>query len=520
MGPKAKTEEKKPAEEKASEGNELEPDDDDENKAKNKKIPEVQALEEIRENCRLIERSILTKEQRFVMRVLRNLFVLRKQVTPLLLRRVVVGYYTHSTESKDQLLGFVPTEEETAMDVDGSGGSDKSAAALLATTRLRGAKSALEPLRPEVDCYLHLLILLYLLDHDGRGTMECAEDLMKKIVVQNRRSLDHIAARCYYYYMRAHEKAGDLHKIRGLLHSRLRTAALRNDSEGQAVLINCLLRSYIDHALFDQAYKLVNKTTFPESASNNEWARFLYYLGRIKAIQLEYTEAHKNLVQSLRKAPQKSAVGFRHTVLKLSITVELLLGNIPERQTFLQPSNKKALAPYLLLTQAVRSGDVKKFEEVLKRNAKQFGDDHTYTLILRLRHNVIKTAIRTISLAYSRIYLSDVANKLNLESPEDAEYIIAKAIRDGVIEATLNHDKGWMQSKENTDIYCTREPQLAFHERIEFCLDLHNSSVKAMRFPPKSYNQNLESAEDRREREAQDLELAKEMAEEDDDDMI
>ena len=140
---------------------------------------------------------------------------------------------------------------------------------------------------PKVDCYLHLLILLYLLDHDGSGTMECAEDLMKKIVVQvsniklnslrndqilkcicrvdpiskssklvsspqNRRSLDHIAARCYYYYMRAHEKAGDLHKIRGLLHSRLRTAALRNDSEGQAVLINCLLRSYIDHALFDQ----------------------------------------------------------------------------------------------------------------------------------------------------------------------------------------------------------------------------------------------------------------------------
>ena len=75
---------------------------------------------------------------------------------------------------------------------------------------------------------------------------------------------------------------------------------------------------------------------------------------------------------------------------------------------------------------AVRSGDVKKFEAVLERNAKQFADDHTYTLILRLRHNVIKTAIRTISLAYSRIYLSDVASKLNLESPEDAEYIIAK----------------------------------------------------------------------------------------------
>ncbi len=168
---------------------------------------------------------------------------------------------------------------------------------------------------------------------------------------------------------------------------------------------------------------------------------------------------------------------------------------------------------------AVRSGDVKRFQEVLDEYGSQFRDDHTFTLILRLHHNVIKTAIRTISLAYSRISLSDVARKLRLESAEDAEYIIAKAIRDGVIEATLDHDKQWMQSGDATDIYCTREPQLAFHQRIEFCLGLHNSSVRAMRFPPKSYAQELESAEERREREAQDLELANEMAE-DEDDMI
>ena len=28
------------------------------------------------------------------------------------------------------------------------------------------------------------------------------------------------------------------------------------------------------------------------------------------------------------------------------------------------------------------------------------------------------------------------------------------------------------------DIYSTREPQLAFHQRISFCLDIHNMSVK------------------------------------------
>ena len=82
-----------------------------------------------------------------------------------------------------------------------------------------------------------------------------------------------------------------------------------------------------------------------------------------------------------------------------------------------------------LLFPAVRSGNLKKFEEVLESNADQFRCDHTYTLILRLHHNVIKTALRTISLAYSRISLQDVAAKLRLDSAEDAEYIIAK-VRD------------------------------------------------------------------------------------------
>ena len=43
----------------------------------------------------------------------------------------------------------------------------------------------------------------------------------------------------------------------------------------------------------------------------------MMFSGRIKAIQLDYTEAHKNLVQALRKAPQHAAVGFKQTVSKL-----------------------------------------------------------------------------------------------------------------------------------------------------------------------------------------------------------
>lgn len=106
-------------------------------------------------------------------------------------------------------------------------------------------------------------------------------------------------------------------------------------------------------------------------------------------------------------------------VHKLLIVVELLLGEIPDRLQFRQPSLKRSLMPYFLLTQgkaglhssalwpdvcvhlhqlnhpcphtAVRTGNLAKFNQVLDQFGEKFQTDGTYTLIIRLRHNVIKT---------------------------------------------------------------------------------------------------------------------------------
>ena len=70
-----------------------------------------------------------------------------------------------------------------------------------------------------------------------------------------------------------------VHCLCSFLHARLRTSTLRSDYEGQSTILNLLLRNYLHYNLYDQADKLVSKSTFPECASNNEWARFLFYLG-------------------------------------------------------------------------------------------------------------------------------------------------------------------------------------------------------------------------------------------------
>lgn len=68
------------------------------------------------------------------------------------------------------------------------------------------------------------------------------------------------------------------------------------------------------------------------------------------------------------------------------------------------------------------------FNQALTEFSSRFKSDRTYTLILRLRHCVIKTGIGLISLSYSRISFADMARKLQLDDAQEAEYISAKVL--------------------------------------------------------------------------------------------
>ncbi|XP_034721659.1 26S proteasome non-ATPase regulatory subunit 3, partial [Etheostoma cragini] len=148
--------------------------------------------------------------------------------------------------------------------------------------RPRVGKSAAAPLLPEVEAYLQLLLVVHLTNIKRyTEAQKVSDDLLQKIGSKNRRALDLVAAKCYYYHARVYEFLLQFDSMRSFLHTRLRTATLRHDADGQAVLLNLLLRNYLHFNLYDQAEKLVSKSVFPELANNNEWARYLYYTGRV-----------------------------------------------------------------------------------------------------------------------------------------------------------------------------------------------------------------------------------------------
>ncbi|KAE8270732.1 hypothetical protein A4X09_0g1612 [Tilletia walkeri] len=597
---------------------------DDSNKAttEEKKTPaptplpaDQQLLALLRQNISLLQRTITNVEPRFTARVIRTLPATRLRITqhPHILKQVIAQEATpQDSPLRAQLTALVhaPAQPSAAttttassapkaggdsMDVDAAPATTTAASTTPAPTQpLPSAPTLSSETQFQVDAYLRLLVLIHLVDRkEYTEALQLARNAIDTVLALNKRSLDQIGARTIFWLGRALELRADSSKEgsekdaglaaeRTYLLSLHRTASLRHDVEVEATLLNLLLRSYIvssNPPLFDQADKLVARAPFPKSsATNSQIARYEYYVGRIRAVQLNYSEAHANFQQAIRRAPQLAslqqqysqskskkvaaaaqksgenkveggedvamdvdeggnkpvslppAAGFLQTAYKFLIIVELLMGDIPERTLFRSEILRPALAPYMSIVQAVRTGNLSLFQQTLQSHASQFQSDRTYSLILRLRFNVIKTGIRMISLAYSRISLKDITQKLNLESEEDAEYIVAKAIRDGVVGSTtggrggagaggwaglgggsrVDHEHGIMETREGGDVYASDEPQAQLQQRVDFCLQIHNESVKAMRYPLNTHKAELDSAVAARERER---ELASEIAE-------
>ena len=334
----------------------------------------------------------------------------------------------------------------------------------------------------EVHLYLSILGVMLLIKQNR--LRESEEVAMEQISGQHNRTAQPLLAKMFYYLGLIFELKADFDVKNFLVW--YRGSCLRHDTYSQAVLINVILRFYLLNDRVRLAKEFSEKTGFPETAGYSEIARNQFYLGKIKALTLRYTEAHGHLVQAARKAPENGANGFKLAVEKLRILVELLMGESPLRKSLL---GMKGIASYVELIRAVRSGELERFTAALETHQHVFTEDMNYSLVIRLRHIVIKSGLKRINLAYSVISLEDIANKLGLK-PEDTEFIVAKAIRDGVIEAIIDHENKVLRSKVLEDVYTTNDPQILLRKRIDFCISLRNDTVKTMQFAQNKASSN------------------------------
>lgn len=175
-----------------------------------KKDADLATVQEVREHARQIDKAVTSKEPRYILRVLRSLPNTRRKLNPNVLRALASQLYPVGGE-RDFILTFI--EDLPAGTVE---------------PEILRPRAAIKSPLPEVDAYFHLLVLVRLLDANllEKASL-CSQELMTKITSQNRRSLDLVAAKSYFYHSRVAELTNKLDSIRQFLHARLRTATLR-----------------------------------------------------------------------------------------------------------------------------------------------------------------------------------------------------------------------------------------------------------------------------------------------------
>ena len=170
----------------------------------------------------------------------------------------------------------------------------------------------------------------------------------------------------------------------------------------------------------------------------------------------------------------------------------------------------------------MRAGDLAAFQAAASKHAPAFAADATAPAVGRLRNAVIRAGLSRAVAAYSRIPLTSLATKLGLPSADDAEAVAAKAIADGSLAATVDRSDACVVATADPVGYEGPGPRDAFYARTAFCLELHNEAVRALRYEAGAGERAGETAEQARERARAEEEVARAIAEgeEDEEDMM
>lgn len=84
---------------------------------KETKDADTLTFDDVKENVKSIEKGIQQKENRYLIRVMRTIFSIRKRLNDSILKRVLNNYYTtqNAQVDKEFLLSFIDTQSSVAV---------------------------------------------------------------------------------------------------------------------------------------------------------------------------------------------------------------------------------------------------------------------------------------------------------------------------------------------------------------------------------------------------------------------
>ncbi|GMI76826.1 FUSCA 11, COP9 SIGNALOSOME SUBUNIT 3, CONSTITUTIVE PHOTOMORPHOGENIC 13 [Hibiscus trionum] len=189
---------------------------------------------------------------------------------------------------------------------------------------------------------------------------------------------------------------------------------------------------------------------------------FCYYGGMISIGQKQFRKALE-LLHNVVTAPMSTVNAIAVEAFKKYILVSLIHHgqfptNLPKYASSVAQRNLKNLCqPYFELASSYSNGKIADLETYVEANKDKFESDNNLGLVKQAVSSMYKRNIQRLTQTYLTLSLQDIANRVQLNSPKEAEMHVLQMIKDGEIYATINQKDGMVRFLEDPEQYKTCE---------------------------------------------------------------
>ncbi|TMW68715.1 hypothetical protein Poli38472_006183 [Pythium oligandrum] len=227
-----------------------------------------------------------------------------------------------------------------------------------------------------------------------------------------------------------------------------RAPAEHNKKLGALFIVNQLFKIYFKLNMIHLCRNLIRAVEGPafpefERFTKSDKVTYQYYVGRISMFEDQYHKAEKCLDYAWKHCRQDK-VRNKRMILRFLMPVKLLLGVMPSPRLIQEYS----LDEYIGLTEAIRIGNLRLFNEYLDQYQDKFIQQGVYLLIEKLRLVLLRNLFKKVYLIRQSHQLRFRDFQTALESVtgapmemDEIECILANLIFKGYMKGYMSHQK-------------------------------------------------------------------------------
>ncbi|XP_012935761.1 COP9 signalosome complex subunit 3 [Aplysia californica] len=135
--------------------------------------------------------------------------------------------------------------------------------------------------------------------------------------------------------------------------------------------------------------------------------------------------------------------------------------------------------PYLDLASVYAQNNLADLRTTLTKHTEVFNRDNNMGLVKQCQTSMIKKNIQRLTKTFLTLSLTDMANRVQLSGPKEAENYVLHMIEDGEIFATINQKDGMVRFHDNPEKYSSPNMLLELDKEMQRCIQL-DSKLREM----------------------------------------